>query len=74
MTPKKRDLPPRKGSSFDLAGALKAAGWTKKEFAKRAGVHPNTVTAWVMGRREVPGIVVAYLDLIARLRALADRP
>ena len=40
------------------------------ELARRVDVHPNTVSCWATDRSEVPGAVLAYLELLAKVRAL----
>lgn len=45
-------------------------GWSQAEFADRIGVHPNTVSKWMTGKTEVPGPVVAYVVLAAKVKGL----
>lgn len=45
-------------------------GLSNVEVAKRLGVHPNTVSQWATGARDVPGPVRAYLELYASVKEL----
>jgi len=51
-------------------GLLGETGLTGAELAKRVDVHPNTVSQWKTGAVEPPGAVIAYLDLLAKVKAL----
>lgn len=44
--------------------ALKAAGMSQREFARRSGVAVSTVHRWVMGRQPIPGWVPWTLSLL----------
>ena len=43
---------------------------TGSELARRCRVHENTVTNWRTGRSPVPGAVFAYLELLAKVKAI----
>ncbi len=50
----------------EFNGLLRDLGWNRREFAKRAGYHPNTVSGW----KRPPKIVLAYLRLKANVKCL----
>lgn len=54
----------------DLAAVLLALGWNQADLARRLGVHRNTVSAWATGKVEIPGPVLAYLDLAVKASRL----
>lgn len=58
-------------SAKQLRRALADCRITGAELGRRIDVHANTVTAWTSGKRPVPGAVMAYLDLLAKVKALA---
>jgi transcriptional regulator with XRE-family HTH domain len=45
-------------------------GITGAELARRIDVFPSTVSAWV-GGKPVPGAVIAYLELLTKVRSAA---
>mgnify|MGYP000998078775 CR=1 FL=1 len=55
----------------DFGHLLIDCGLTKAKLARLVDVHPNTVTAWATGAREVPRAVMLYLGLLADVRRLA---
>lgn len=44
---------------------------TGARLARAVDVHPNTVARWATGKAQVPGAVLAYLTLLAKVKALA---
>jgi DNA-binding transcriptional regulator YiaG len=44
---------------------------TSARLARAIEVHPNTVARWTTGKAKVPGAVITYLELLAKLKALA---
>jgi len=40
------------------------------KLAERVSVHPNTVSNWRNGKTPIPGAVIAYLELLAKVRSL----
>lgn len=53
----------------DFESLLLRAGFTKRELARRLGVHPNTVSNW---GGSPPQYAYVYLDLVIRVRGLLD--
>lgn len=51
---------------------LETAKLTGAELARRVDVHPNTVSNWTSGKSDPPGAVIAYLELLIKVRALAQ--
>lgn len=51
--------------------ALRDLRWSQTELARRVRVHPSSVTRWI-NEDNVPGPVVAYLDLARQMRKLTD--
>jgi DNA-binding transcriptional regulator YiaG len=49
---------------------LRLCDISQSELAQRVDVYPSTVSAWANGKREVPGAVMAYLELLAAIRRL----
>lgn len=43
----------------------------KVDLARRIDAHPVTVSAWSTGKARIPGSVIAYLDLLSKVKALA---
>lgn len=64
--PNKLDVPtgwhPR---YLDLMGKTGLSG---AELARRVRVSENTASHWRTGKTEVPGAVIAYLELLATIR------
>lgn len=56
------------GTAF--ASALSAIGWKQTDFARRTGVTPATVNAWVNDRAPAPPWATAYLEAMLDLAAL----
>ena len=54
----------------NIATLLKDCGLTSAELAKRIQVYPSTVSGWMTGRHKPPGAVIAYLSLLAQIKAL----
>lgn len=42
------------------------------KLAERVNVHPNTVANWRNGKTPIPGAVLAYLELLAKVRSLTQ--
>ena len=55
-------------TQIELKKVLLELKWTKAELARRVGLDPHTISRW----SEVPGPVVAYLDLAIKVRGLCD--
>lgn len=53
-----------------ITALLAESGLSAAELARRIDVFPSTVSAWQSGKHETPGAVVAYLSLLAKVRAL----
>ena len=49
---------------------MKAAGVTGAQLAQQVDVFQSTVSNWRTGKSSVPGAVIAYLELLAKVRAL----
>jgi DNA-binding transcriptional regulator YiaG len=49
---------------------LSDAGITASELARRIDVFPSTVSTWTTGKTTPPGAVIAYLELLAKVRAI----
>ena len=47
----------------ELKEHLKALGWSQGKLAKTLGVDISTVNRWVNSDAEIPGPVVAYVEL-----------
>jgi DNA-binding transcriptional regulator YiaG len=45
---------------------------TNAALARRVDVAQSTVSHWRTGKHDVPGAVIAYLELYARAKALID--
>ena len=54
-----------------IRALIKQCGLTNAALARKINVHQSTVSSWTTGRTESPGAVIAYLELRAKLRALA---
>ena len=46
---------------------------SQAELARIAEVDATTVNRWVAGKRRIPGLVWAYLNLKREVRELADK-
>jgi transcriptional regulator with XRE-family HTH domain len=55
-----------------LAGKIKLAGLNKSQFADKIKVDKSTVTRWISGESQVPGVVYMYLDLFIAYDKLID--
>ena len=55
----------------DLKERLRELDMTQAEFSRIADVEYTTVNRWVLGKRPIPGLVWAYLDLRLKIRDLA---
>lgn len=49
---------------------MQASGMSGAELSRRIDVHPSTVSSWSTGKVQPSGAVLAYLDLLARVKAL----
>ena len=56
----------------DLRGRLRDLDMTQAEFARIADVEYTTVNRWVHGKRPIPGLVWAYLELRRQVRDIAN--
>ena len=56
------------GRHHSFRDLMRDSGLSHTEIARRLEVHPNTVSAWGCGRHRVPVAVLAYLDLLIRVR------
>lgn len=54
----------------NIATLLKDCDLTSAELSKRIKVYPSTVSGWMTGRHKPPGAVIAYLRLLAQVKAL----
>lgn len=59
------------GPHLRFANLLAESGITGAELARRADVATSTVSHWKTGKHDVPGIVLAYLELLAAVRRIA---
>ena len=50
--------------------ALKAIGWKQADFARKMGVHRNSVGDWCGDTGTPPAWAVSYLALLIRLKTL----
>lgn len=57
----------------DLRRALNELDMSQADLARIAEVDTTTVSRWANGRRRIPGLVWAYLDLKREVRELAER-
>lgn len=55
-----------------IVGLMKLCDITGAQLAERVDVYPSTVSHWVTGKTEPPGAVYAYLELLAKVRAIAN--
>lgn len=53
--------------------ALAFLDWTKSEFATRVSVSRATVSNWATGVNEIPGPVVAFLNLSVEMKKVTSR-
>ena len=56
------------GRHHSFSDLMRESGLSQADIARRVGVHPNTVSAWSLGRHRVPVAVLAYLDLLIQVR------
>lgn len=56
----------------DFAGSLVVLGLTGSELARRFEVDENTVSAWRVGARSVPGPVARYIEIQLGLKRLLE--
>ena len=56
----------------ELKRMLVDLGWSQAELAGRISTNQNTVSRWVNGQSRVPGSVVAYLELLAKIKGVLD--
>ena len=52
----------------DLKSHLVTLKWSQAEFARRAGVTPNTVYRWTAGLLPMPLWLTSYLDMALMVR------
>jgi transcriptional regulator with XRE-family HTH domain len=45
---------------------------TQAELSRRIDADKNTISHWVTGKHRVPGSVLAYLELLATVKAACD--
>ena len=57
----------------DLRQTLVELGMSQADLARVAEVDTTTVSRWATGKRRIPGIVWAYLNLKREVRELADK-
>lgn len=50
--------------------ALATLGWSQAEFARRTGVHKQTVNRWCNGATAIQPLAVAYIELALAVKAL----
>jgi len=55
-----------------LKETLRDLGLSQAELARVADVEPTTVNRWATGKRPIPGLLWAYLELRRQIRALAQ--
>jgi len=55
-----------------ITETMKLCGLSASALARAVDVHPNTVSAWVTGKARTPGAVIAYLELLAKVRSLSQ--
>ena len=60
--------PTKDGRSLTLDELLAELDWTKRDLAKRLGLHRNTISRW----KEPPAAVMAYLKLRVGIQRLLD--
>ncbi len=51
---------------------MSQTGLSGAELGRRVRVSENTVSRWRTGQTEVPGAVIAYLELLATIRKAAE--
>ncbi len=56
----------------NFAALLADAGISASELARRIDVFPSTVSTWTTGKTTPPGAAIAYLKLLAKVRALLE--
>lgn len=66
-----KKLPSR---NVDFRNLMREVGLSGVEFARRIGVTPGTVSAWMTGKSKPPGAAVAYLELLDKVRRLNAEP
>ena len=54
----------------EISEALAILGWKQTDFARRTGITPATVNAWINGRAPAPPWAAAYLGAMLDLNAL----
>jgi transcriptional regulator with XRE-family HTH domain len=57
----------------ELKEHLKSLGWSQGQLAKTLGVDISTVNRWVNSDAEIPGPVVAYVELAIDVLGLYKR-
>lgn len=60
-------------SGEQLGEALRLLRWRQVDFARRCGVTPTSVNAWVNGRAPVPQWALAVVSMALDIRALSDK-
>ncbi|WP_186083613.1 helix-turn-helix domain-containing protein [Burkholderia gladioli] len=50
--------------------ALATLQWSQADFARRTGVHAQTVNRWCNGHTSIPPMAVAYIELALAVKAL----
>ncbi|MPR09296.1 helix-turn-helix domain-containing protein [Microvirga tunisiensis] len=58
--------------AIDVAAVRKKTGLSQAAFARRLGVHPNTVRNWEQGRRNPQGPARILLALLDRKPTIVD--
>lgn len=60
-------------SGEQLGEALRLLRWRQVDFARRCGVTPTSVNAWINGRAPVPQWALAVVSMALDIRALSDK-
>lgn len=56
----------------ELERLMGLLGITRRELAALTDTHINTVHGWVSGKRRVPKVVLAYLELRLKVKKLVE--
>lgn len=62
--------PPKHHNNVEFRRLMQVVGLSQSQLAARIDTHVNTVSRWSTDQNEPPGAVLAYLRLLARVRAL----
>ena len=59
-------------NTFNLKKEIKKLGLSQKEFAQIAGIHPNTITQWINGNREMPEWIIKFIEYYKKAKLLDE--